>query len=164
MTKIYDTQPLDMFNRPFSIGDKVARARLFDRSALLNIEEVTRIDGEKIYMDGSKVAVKYPGRLLIVNASIPQPVAVESPAATQFLERIIKTVSEQLGFPKNEITAMSKLRADLGADSLDLIELVMAVEDEFNIEITDEEAEEVVTVGDILHVPSLAHKLGANHA
>lgn len=63
-------------------------------------------------------------------------------------ERVIRIVSEQLGVPESDITTSSSFTADLGADSLDLIELVMACEDEFGIEIADEQAETCVTVAD----------------
>lgn len=66
-------------------------------------------------------------------------------------DRIIRTIAEQLGYPITSITADKSIIADLQADSLDTIELIMALEDEFNVEIPDEVAESVVTVGDILN-------------
>ena len=61
-------------------------------------------------------------------------------------DRINATIKEWLGVPIADIKPESKFYDDLGADSLDAVELIMAVEDEFNIEMTDEEVEEAPTV------------------
>lgn len=61
-------------------------------------------------------------------------------------ERVKKIVSEQLGVKEEEITNASSFVDDLGADSLDTVELVMALEEEFETEIPDEEAEKITTV------------------
>lgn len=66
----------------------------------------------------------------------------------EILPRIIKLVSEQLGVEQASITAEQSLEKDLGCDSLDLVELVMALEDEFEIEVSDEEGSAVATIGD----------------
>jgi acyl carrier protein len=63
-------------------------------------------------------------------------------------ERVIKIVAEQLSVEKAEVTRASSFANDLGADSLDQVELVMALEEEFKIEIPDEDAEKITTVGD----------------
>lgn len=62
------------------------------------------------------------------------------------LERVIKLVCEQLGVKEEEVTADASFVEDLGADSLDTVELVMALEEEFETEIPDEEAEKITTV------------------
>lgn len=62
-------------------------------------------------------------------------------------DRVIEIVSEQLNVSKEQITAETSFINDLGADSLDLVELVMEFEDEFDITIPDEEAEQIKTVG-----------------
>ena len=62
------------------------------------------------------------------------------------LDRVIEIVSSQLGVSKENITAETSFISDLGADSLDTVELVMALEDEFETEIPDEEAEKITTV------------------
>jgi acyl carrier protein len=61
-------------------------------------------------------------------------------------ERVTKIVAEQLGVAEGEISASSSFVDDLGADSLDTVELVMALEEEFDTEIPDEEAEKITTV------------------
>lgn len=63
-------------------------------------------------------------------------------------EKVIGIVSEQLNFPKEEITTASSFTDDLKADSLDLVELVMEFEEEFDITIPDEDYEKIRTVGD----------------
>lgn len=66
---------------------------------------------------------------------------------TTTADRVRKIIWEHLGVEDNRITPEAKLRDDLGADSLDHVELVMAFEEEFMIEISDAEAEKVETVG-----------------
>jgi acyl carrier protein len=63
-------------------------------------------------------------------------------------ERVRTRVAQQLGVEEETIAAESSFVEDLGADSLDVVELVMALEDEFKIEIPDDQAEKIVTVGD----------------
>ena len=69
---------------------------------------------------------------------------------TEVADRIIEIVAEKMDKPKAEITAEKSFVNDLGADSLDTVELVMAFEKEFDIDIPDEEAEKLRTVGDAL--------------
>jgi acyl carrier protein len=64
--------------------------------------------------------------------------------------RVKEIIVEQLGVNENEVTPEAKFVDDLGADSLDLVELVMALEEEYNIEISDEDAEKILTVGDAM--------------
>ncbi|AYG44121.1 acyl carrier protein [Pseudomonas sp. Leaf58] len=61
-------------------------------------------------------------------------------------ERVKKIVAEQLGVKEEEVTVEKSFVDDLGADSLDTVELVMALEEEFETEIPDEEAEKITTV------------------
>jgi acyl carrier protein len=63
-------------------------------------------------------------------------------------EKVKKMIVEQLGVNESEVVLEAKFIDDLGADSLDIVELVMALEDEYGIEIPDEDAEKIVTVGD----------------
>ncbi len=65
---------------------------------------------------------------------------------TTIEERVKKIVSEQLGIEDEDIAAESSFVEDLGADSLDTVELVMAFEEEFKIEIPDEDAEKILSV------------------
>ena len=64
--------------------------------------------------------------------------------------QVIKIVSEQLGVEASKVTNLSAFVEDLGADSLDTVELVMALEEEFDMEIPDETAEKMKTVGDAI--------------
>ena len=63
-------------------------------------------------------------------------------------DKVKAIISEQLGVKKEQVTNDAKFIDDLGADSLDTVELVMALEEEFGIEIPDEDAEKMVTVGE----------------
>ena len=65
-------------------------------------------------------------------------------------KKVKEIVAEQLGRDVNEVTNEASFIDDLGADSLDIVELVMAMEDEFGIEIPDEEAEKIKTVKDVI--------------
>ena len=65
---------------------------------------------------------------------------------TEIYEKVQKIVAEQLGVDASEVTPQASFANDLGADSLDTVELVMALEEEFDIEIPDEAAEEIATV------------------
>ena len=65
-------------------------------------------------------------------------------------ERINEIIMEQLGVDENQITPEASFIDDLGADSLDTVELVMAFEEEFDIEIPDEDAEKIRTVNDVI--------------
>ena len=65
------------------------------------------------------------------------------------MEKIKAIIVEQLGVDQSEVTPEAHFIDDLGADSLDTVELVMALEEEFGIEISDEDAEKIQTVGDV---------------
>ncbi|TET63879.1 acyl carrier protein [Candidatus Aerophobetes bacterium] len=64
----------------------------------------------------------------------------------EILKKVKEITSEQLGVDEPQITPEAKFVEDLGADSLDTVELVMALEEEFDLEISDEDAEKLVTV------------------
>ena len=70
---------------------------------------------------------------------VKKPMAVE--------DQIKKIIAEQLGVDEDEVVPEASFVDDLGADSLDTVELVMAFEEEFDIEIPDEDAEKILTVG-----------------
>ncbi len=74
-------------------------------------------------------------------------------------DRVKEIVCEQLGVSAEEVTPEASFIEDLGADSLDIVELVMALEEEFDIEIPDEDAERIQTIGDA--TAYLKEKLGA---
>ena len=65
-------------------------------------------------------------------------------------EKVKEIVVEQLGVEEDEVTMESSFIDDLGAASLDIVELIMALEEEFDIEVPDEEAEKITTVGDVV--------------
>lgn len=65
-------------------------------------------------------------------------------------DKIKEILVDVLGVDEDDIKPESKFIDDLGADSLDLVELIMSLEDKFNIEISDEEAEKIVTVKDVM--------------
>lgn len=62
--------------------------------------------------------------------------------------KVVKIVCQQLNVPAEQVTQETSFQADLQADSLDIVELVMEIEDEFNVSIPDEDAEGIKTVGD----------------
>lgn len=64
------------------------------------------------------------------------------------LERVTKVIVDRLGVEESEVKPEASFTNDLGADSLDVVELVMELEDEFDMEISDEDAEGMATVGD----------------
>ena len=66
-------------------------------------------------------------------------------------KRVKEIIVEQLGVNENEVTLEAKFVDDLGADSLDLVELVMALEEEYNMEISDEDAQKITTVGEAVN-------------
>jgi acyl carrier protein len=65
-------------------------------------------------------------------------------------ERVKEIIVEQLGVEASQVTERAKFVEDLGADSLDTVELVMALEEEFSLEIPDEDAEKITSVGDAI--------------
>jgi acyl carrier protein len=68
------------------------------------------------------------------------------------LDRIKSLLSSQLGIKEDRIQLKSRILEDLGADSLDLVELLMTLEDEFNVTVSDEEAVKLKTVEDIVKI------------
>lgn len=66
----------------------------------------------------------------------------------EILDRVREIIVDQLGVDEEEVTPAASFIDDLGADSLDIVELIMAFEEEFDLEIPDEDAEKIATVGD----------------
>jgi acyl carrier protein len=66
-------------------------------------------------------------------------------------EKVKNIIVEQLGVPAEDVKEAASFIEDLGADSLDIVELVMALEEEYDIEISDEDAEKIQTVGDAVN-------------
>jgi len=69
---------------------------------------------------------------------------------TQVFERVIQIISDKLAIDPEQITAESTFSEDLGADSLDVVELLMALEDEFGLTIDEEEAENIESIRDVV--------------
>ena len=68
----------------------------------------------------------------------------------EIFDKVKEIIIEQLGVAESTITTEASFIDDLGADSLDIVELIMALEEEFDLEIPDSDAEKVVTVGDFV--------------
>lgn len=66
------------------------------------------------------------------------------------IDRVTKVIVDRLNVEEEKVVATASFRDDLGADSLDVVELVMELEDEFDMEISDEDAEKIATVGDAI--------------
>ena len=71
-------------------------------------------------------------------------------------DRIVEIIASQLGIEEDDVTAEASVIDDLGADSLDVVELVMALEEEFDLEIPDEEAEKITSVQNIFDYMAVA--------
>jgi len=67
------------------------------------------------------------------------------------VDRVKKIIVDRLGVDEAEVTLEASFKEDLGADSLDVVELVMELEDEFDMEISDEDAEKITTVGEVVN-------------
>jgi acyl carrier protein len=69
---------------------------------------------------------------------------------SDIFERVKNIIVDRLGVDESEVTLTASFKEDLGADSLDVVELVMELEDEFDLEISDEDAEKITTVGEVV--------------
>jgi len=70
-----------------------------------------------------------------------------APSSDEIFERIKEVLVEQLGVDGNDVVSEASFQADLDADSLDLVELIMELEDQFGVKISDEDAQSIQTVG-----------------
>lgn len=68
----------------------------------------------------------------------------------QAAEKVVVAISNQLDVTRREVIGSARIASDLGADSIDLVELAMEFEDEFGIEISDDDAEKLITVDDVI--------------
>ena len=71
-------------------------------------------------------------------------------SSEEVFDKVKEIIVEQLGVAENSVNTEASFIDDLGADSLDIVELIMALEEEFDLEIPDSDAEKVVTVGDVV--------------
>ena len=71
-------------------------------------------------------------------------------ADSMIIDKVKEIIVEQLGVAENAVTTEASFIEDLGADSLDIVELIMAIEEKFDMEIPDSAAEKIVTVGDVV--------------
>jgi len=71
-------------------------------------------------------------------------------SSPEMMERLKKIVAEQLGVDESKIVPSARFTDDLNADSLDLVEMIMSLEEEFGVEIPDEDAEKIVSVQDAI--------------
>ena len=71
-------------------------------------------------------------------------------SSEEVFEKVKSIIVEQLGATESSVTMEASFIDDLGADSLDIVELIMALEEEFDLEIPDEEAEKIVTIDDVV--------------
>ena len=72
-------------------------------------------------------------------------------AKDEIFDKLKELVVDQLGVEEDEVTMEATMQDDLGADSLDLVDLVMSVEEEFGVKVADEDLENIKTVGDIVN-------------
>ena len=72
-------------------------------------------------------------------------------AKEEIFDKLKELVVDQLGVEEDEVTMEASMQDDLGADSLDLVDLVMSVEEEFGVKVADEDLENIMTVGDIVN-------------
>ena len=72
-------------------------------------------------------------------------------AKEEIFDKLKELVVDQLGVEEDEVTMEASMQDDLGADSLDLVDLVMSVEEEFGVKVADEDLENIKTVGDIVN-------------
>ena len=70
---------------------------------------------------------------------------------TKIFEKVVGILSEQFKVEAETITMNTDIAEDLGADSLDVVDLIMAIEDEFKVEVPDDQAENIKTVGDVVN-------------
>ncbi|WNI27149.1 acyl carrier protein [Streptomyces sp. ITFR-16] len=73
-------------------------------------------------------------------------------------ERVVRVIADQLGVPREAVVPDARLMEDLGADDLDMPEIVMALEEEFDTEIPEEEAEKIITVQDAVDFINASHR------
>jgi acyl carrier protein len=117
--------------------------------------DATRVSRLTLAVDSAaqRAQSRRPGKQIRIFRSSPRRRAArrnQSTMASDIETKVREKISEQLGVAADEVKPESSFIEDLGADSLDIVELVMALEEEFNIEISDEDAEKIRTVKDVV--------------
>ena len=85
------------------------------------------------------------------DAALRRRVQHQIMAKEEIFDKLKELVVDQLGVEEDEVTMEASMQDDLGADSLDLVDLVMSVEEEFGVKVADEDLENIKTVGDIVN-------------
>jgi acyl carrier protein len=115
-----------------------------------------RLEREKTGMGAGWKEVLPPGRLFRYCNRFGSPISVSRPNQQNLMsdkpieERVKEIIVKELSVNPEQVTSTASFIEDLGADSLDTVELVMAFEEEFGVEVPDEEAEKLQTVGDVV--------------
>ena len=113
---------------------------------------VRRIDEIRIVEHGTKLEFLYTGNGFLYNmVRILTGTLLEVGSGTRRPEKMKEIIAEQLSVEAETVTEASSFKEDLGADSLDLFELVMALEDEYSVEIPAEDLEQLTTVGEVMN-------------
>lgn len=132
--------------------DDICGRNAFTLINLLRAQQLGFVSERELWVAATTgyTTLDIPTLLEKVRASTSAPAPVDAPAKRQpktIEQRMILAIAEQFGMEVGALTRSTNLVEDLHADSLDLVELVMAVEDEFSIEIPDEDAEKLETIG-----------------
>ena len=124
------------------------------REWLIRPKGLDRVGGMRLWTGRERGLTPFKRAGLL---SFPKPLSAGGPSTSDeeqsmsdIGERVKKIVVEHLGVEADKVTENANFIDDLGADSLDTVELVMAFEEEFNVEIPDDAAETIVTVGDAI--------------
>ena len=91
------------------------------------------------------------GKAAVYGCNVSDYSACEKMAKEEIFDKLKELVVDQLGVEEDEVTMEATMQDDLGADSLDLVDLVMSVEEEFGVKVADEDLENIKTVGDIVN-------------
>lgn len=142
------TREISIDELPPHILEKIQQQREMDALLLSDDNQSDAIEQKRLRVSEATVreAMARSGRKIRTVSELSDDLISES----NVFERVRKIIVKQLEVEGDEVQPNSRLVEDLGADSLDIVEMVMAVEEEFNVEIRDERAEQFRTVGDVV--------------